>query len=593
DRWPTMDALLGQLEQLLRPPRRLRWGAAAATLVVGFSAGALAVAEFQDDPCLDAYAALEGTWGPADKNAVETAFLASGHAEAPQLWRRVEAELDDYTRAWETLYQQSCQANAASQTLEPPFEQRVRCLRRHQGRLRATVDALAQVSSAPEAFDHAVLPFKLPVIESCADPHAIDSTLSLPVEPELQARVEHLRRKIDQANTLAEAGMLPAAIDQARVVVEEARGADHPPVLAEALEALGRFQSLGVSGRDAESTLQEAIMVAASAKSDIIAARAWTSLIHAVTIQDQLDRAASLRFAATAAVDRSGDEVARGWLLNNLGILYGQRREYEQARAYLERALAVKQSMLGPEHLDVGIAWFNLGNALNGDDRLDEARDAFERARSIFVQTVGSSHPHVAFVETGLGHVRRTEGRLAQAAVHYRQALEISERARGPNDLRVAKSLQYLGEVQAEAKQLDEAARHLERARKIYERVMGPDTAQVGVCLVSLSNVERARGRRAQARVLAERAMALLDDGFPLDEARARLALAHALEDLPDQRAHARALAQQALEDLPTADRPDVETWLAKHPAEDAATAAAAAADAALAAPAETLPHAR
>ena len=46
-------------------------------------------------------------------------------------------------------------------------------------------------------------------------------------------------------------------------------------------------------------------------------------------VQDESDRAVSLRFAATAAVDRSGDEVARGWLLNNLGTLHGQRREYE------------------------------------------------------------------------------------------------------------------------------------------------------------------------------------------------------------------------------------------------------------------------
>lgn len=568
DRWASMDALLEALERVLRPRRR-RLMAAVATLAVGFSAGAFVVVGMQDDPCDDPEAALGGAWSNSDRMAVTHAYLTSGHEEASDLLERVEKELDEYTRAWMAMYEESCQASVAGPPQpEPLFDRRMRCLRSHQEQLRVTIDALAAVSTPSEALNHTVLPFKLPVIESCADPDSFGPAIPMPAEPVLSELVHTLRGKIAQANTLGDAGELASAVDVARVAVEEARGVDYEPVLAEALVALGRMQSMGVSASDGEATLKEAILVAAQAKDDAIAARAWTFLIHAVTVQDEYDRAVALRFAATAAVDRSGDEVARGWLLNNLGILYGLRREYEPARSLLHRALAIKQSMLGTEHLDVGIAWFNLGNGLLGDNRLDEAREAFERARSIFMATVGHTHPHVAFVETGLGHMRRSEGRLAQAAVHFRRALEISERALGPEDLRVAKSLEYLGVVEAMDGQLEKAAGHLRRALKIYEQAMGPNTPQVGVCVVKLSNVERARGRRTEALALAERAMRLLNiDGIAVEKAEARFALARALDDRPHNVARARALIEQATDELEDKERAEAERWLAEHPA--------------------------
>ena len=82
-----------------------------------------------------------------------------------------------------------------------------------------------------------------------------------------------IRQPVYTALSGPAAGVM-SAIDVARSTVEEARGTDHTPVLAEALESLGRLQSMGVSAAEAEATLQEAILVAAQAKDDSIAPRA-------------------------------------------------------------------------------------------------------------------------------------------------------------------------------------------------------------------------------------------------------------------------------------------------------------------------------
>jgi eukaryotic-like serine/threonine-protein kinase len=565
ERWPSMDALLVALERLLQPRR---WPV-VATLVVGFGAGAIVVgSQAEPSPCSDGRDALAGTWGPADREAVQAAYLGSGHEKAPRLLERVAGELDAYSQAWAALHEQACHATFVThERPEAAFERSLRCLQRRHGRLRAAIDALADVSSPVEAVERTALPFKLPALGDCADPETIAPSVALPSEPATRERVEALRGDLDRANTLGDAGALGPAIDLALGVVEAARGVEHEPVLAEALETLGRLQALGTAAAVAEATLQEAIAVAARAKDDTMAARAWATLVYAVMLQDEPERGLSLGFAAMAAIDRADDPVARGWLLNNLGTLHGQREEHAAAREHFERALEVKRRALGPLHLDTGIAWINLGLAFKEERRLEDARAALERAQEIVLVTVGESHPTMAFVETGLGHVRQLQDELELAAEHQGRALAIREQALGPHHVQVAKSLEYLGKTRLWQGRADDAVAHLRRALDVYEQALGADSIQLATSALWLAEAELLRRRPAQAKALAERALARLEDaGWPLERARARYILARALDHEPEQRLRARALVEAAVDDLEEPQRTEARAWLAARP---------------------------
>lgn len=564
ERWPSMDALLAALWRV-RNPRRRRVAAVAATLIAGFSAGALAVS-MPEEPCAHPEHRLEGAWGSADKDAVQAAFAGSGHAEAPQLFERIEGRLDDYTKRWVTMYEESCRANLRRPSDQPRTDRTMSCLLRRRDRLRATIDALARVSTASDALESMVLPFKLPVLNACIEEP--EAHLPVPLGEQTAEQLAALRREIDHANTLDEVGNLGDAIDVAKVVVTGARRLEHPQILAEALETLGRFQAkAGDTAGDAEVTLQEAIRAAAEAHDDSIAARAWTSLIYAVMAQSDFERATSLSFAAMAAVERAGDEVARAWLLNNLGSLQGQIGDYGLACDLLEQALSVKQEIYGPSHIDVGVAWINLGYALKGDGRIERARQAFEEARRIMLETVGGSHHYVASVETGLGHLAASTHELARAAEHHGQALHIREGAFGPDAPQVVKSLEYLSNVLVQRRRWREASKHLARAMAINDRMRGPDSPQSAICATRLAEVEWARGHKRGARELAARAVALLEArGTPTERGAAQFILARSLYEDPDERARAHQLAESARELLVDDARAEVEAWLAKHP---------------------------
>ncbi|MCX4247112.1 serine/threonine-protein kinase [Paraliomyxa miuraensis] len=411
-RFVSMAELLAQLE---KPPRRARRLAIAGfTLLTGFGVGAL-VFEPQPEPCSDPQAVLEGTWGPSDRSRVEDAFGTHGASVASSL-PHVRERFDDYATAWVDMYEESCRATFVDRRQsELLFDRRMRCLERRRNRMRQAIDALASAESPNALTQRTILPFKLPQLDACAELDQLMAEQPLPDDEGQRQRIDGIRQRIDEADTLHDAGEFARGLELATEAVSEAREVRYLPVLGEALGSLGRLQASGASARDAQATLEEAVLVASEAGDVRGAAAAWTWLLYCATIQNRFDGATTLELAARAAVAQSGDDEVRGWLLNNLGVLYNEKGEPDVGLAYLRRALTAKVEALGPNHVDVAISWYNLGS-VQVDVDAAAALDAFEHARTIFRTTVGDGHPMTLYATTGLCRVEHIRGR-AEVAV--------------------------------------------------------------------------------------------------------------------------------------------------------------------------------
>jgi Tetratricopeptide repeat len=75
------------------------------------------------------------------------------------------------------------------------------------------------------------------------------------------------------------------------------------------------------------------------------------------------------------------------------------------ARAALERAVAITQAALSPDHLWVGFALANLGIVLCEQGDLAEGRAQLERAHVIFQAALGPDHPTTQALARRLGHL--------------------------------------------------------------------------------------------------------------------------------------------------------------------------------------------
>ena len=419
DRWPSMDALIHELEAL-SGTRRSR------AIVVGLGVGlavtaGLAFMRDPPDPCPDVATALAGTWDPELRRGVEQAFARHGPAD-PTLLPRLVGRLDRYANAWATMTMDACQATfVVRRQSEAQLEHRTRCLERRRNRFVATVAALTDAEDASELAQAVVLPFRLPALDPCAETTS-DGLEAPPDQLSHDERHAAVRRDIDEAITLLEAGRIPRGTAVAEAAVATARGLGDPALLAEALECLGRLQGDGGATNEAQATLEDAILTGTQIGDPASTARAWVTLLYVTTLRGEHDRAEHYELPARAAVGRTNDDVLRGWLLNNLGILAAEQGRKALARTRFEESLALKQAALGPDHVDVGIAWQNLGALLSdtGDPR--GALDALARARTVFGSTVGEAHPWNI-------HLLYNSCRAEQDLGRPSEAIELCERA--------------------------------------------------------------------------------------------------------------------------------------------------------------------
>jgi tetratricopeptide (TPR) repeat protein/transcriptional regulator with XRE-family HTH domain len=251
--------------------------------------------------------------------------------------------------------------------------------------------------------------------------------------------------------------------------------------------------------------------------------------------------------------------------LNNVGWLLRDQGELTAARPHLERALAIRERVLGPDHPDTAEGLCNLAGLLQTQGELAAARPLFERALAIRERVLGADHTLTAQSLNNLAFLLRAQGELTAARPLLERALAIWERVLGPDHPHTALSLNNLGALLRDQGELTAARPLLERALAIRERVLGPDNPDTAFSLQNLARLLQAQGELDAARSLYERALAIRERVLGPDHPHTTvslndLALLHRAEGELDA---ARPLLERALairERVLGPDHPDTAT---------------------------------
>jgi tetratricopeptide (TPR) repeat protein len=99
--------------------------------------------------------------------------------------------------------------------------------------------------------------------------------------------------------------------------------------------------------------------------------------------------------------DRLADVLAAR-LLMQTGRLLDIQGEYAAARPLLERALAIRERSLGPDHPDTATSLNNLALCLQAQGAYAEARPLLERALAIRERSLGPDHPDTRIIRKNL-----------------------------------------------------------------------------------------------------------------------------------------------------------------------------------------------
>jgi eukaryotic-like serine/threonine-protein kinase len=616
-RFPEMTELLRELERDPSAVRRRWLAAAVAVLVTGAVFSSLGYLQARRDRlCGGGEEALAGVWDAGRKQAVRSAFLATGLPFADGVWRGVEKEIDGYTGDWVATRRRACEATRVrGEQSEDLLDRKMFCLDQRLRDVQALTAVFARadakvVEKAADAVSG------LGDLSRCTQAAALLEKVPPPADPAVRARVRGVQAELATANALFRSGKAREALPRAEALSPRALALPYPPLQAEALYLLGALHlSLG-EFKTSEKELHEALWAAERARDDLLKAECWRELVYNVGYrQARFEEGRTLARHAEAALARAGGDLraeaalakteaslagiqgdypqavrqfekARALaeridprqpdyrILGNLGGTYRDMGDFERAQLLLRRAVDLAQRKVGPNHPHVAGFYFNLGLCLSDLGRFEEAGVLLERALAIRERLLGPDHPDVAGALMGLAANWIYRGKPATAHALLERALAIYEAREPKIPDGWAMAHHKLGQADRALGHYDEALEHERQAIGMMEEALGPESDYLLDPLETVGGVYLDQGRPALAIPPLERAVKIYDRQPPTLarwSSVARFELAQALWDSGGDRERARALARQAYEsyrkfgEKGRTNLADVETWLARH----------------------------
>ncbi|WP_051382754.1 CHAT domain-containing tetratricopeptide repeat protein [Gloeobacter kilaueensis] len=202
-------------------------------------------------------------------------------------------------------------------------------------------------------------------------------------------------------------------------------------------------------------------------------------------------------------------EVAQS--LNDLASLYYSQGNYAGAEPLYGRTLAILEKVRGPEHQDVAMTLSNLAVLYADQGDYARAEPLYRRALTILEKVRGPEHPVVAVILGNLAILYSSQGNDAEAEPLYRRALAILEKVRGPEHQDVAMTLNNLAILYTDRGDYTGAEPLLKRALTIWQKVLGPEHRNVAANLNNLARLYRERGEYTSADALFQRGLAIFE----------------------------------------------------------------------------------
>jgi tetratricopeptide (TPR) repeat protein len=230
---------------------------------------------------------------------------------------------------------------------------------------------------------------------------------------------------------------------------------------------------------------------------------------YAVTLTRAFDYAGAMPHFERALALREqvvGSEhadVAR--LLSNLGECY-RRAHDPKARPTLERALALREKLFGPNNPVLAPTLDNYADALRQDGDLDGALKALTRARGLAEVFPGKNHEHYHAILTGEGETLTAAHRYADARAVLDQALALEDQTGSP---RLPETLVVRAELALAQHEWADAEKLAQRSVEAYEHAGGTEHPGLWRPLTALARAKIEQHHADDARPLLERALAI------------------------------------------------------------------------------------
>ena len=461
ERWPTLRALLEELEAVRRPTRL--WVSAVAVVItlVGV-VGMQQYRERQRVSCAEQEARLAGIWDDASKEQLRQVFMKSGRPSAGPVWKTVESTLDEVAKSWLAATQRECLERVAGGAIGAGAEAAASCLDRQLGAARALVDILRTADG--QVIDNAAraaLAMRDRSDCSAANPGA---GALLPARRG-DSNAENVLRLLSEGQAFLDARKDRDGLERAGEALTLARSTHFTAAEAEALYLLAQGNFASLKFELAHQYLRQAVRAADAARHDVLRARAL--MLDGSIVGWKLGRIAEgrdLLADAAATLQRFGSaDDLQGELHRRTAVLFRATGDYAAAISEYELAFKLFRAAHGdPCQQCTEILYFEGATYLEAHNP-GLGIPALEASIDQMMLLLGDDNPDLVGVRVELGFALAQDHRITEAEAIMAKVVATLERGDQNKDQLIA-VLSNWGDLLLSEGRTGEAVRALDRA---------------------------------------------------------------------------------------------------------------------------------
>jgi preprotein translocase subunit SecA/nephrocystin-3 len=164
-------------------------------------------------------------------------------------------------------------------------------------------------------------------------------------------------------------------------------------------------------------------------------------------------------------LEQETEKSKKAPIYNQLGWVKYQEGEYQEAIRFYEKALAIRQQSLPPNHPDLASSYNNIGMVYDNMGDYPTALSSYEKALTIQQQSLPPNHPSLASSYNNIAVVYNNMDDYPKALSSYEKALAIKQQSLPPNHPDFGSSYNNIG-------MLYERMNNYLKAHSLYERAV-------------------------------------------------------------------------------------------------------------------------
>ena len=207
--------------------------------------------------------------------------------------------------------------------------------------------------------------------------------------------------------------------------------------------------------------------------------------------------------------------------LNDLASLYHIQGKYPQAKPLYNRAVEIVEALLDKAPSDTkelyekkATSFNNLGSLHKAQKKFEEAKPYYNKALHIWEEVLSEENTNLAATINNLAGVYEAQEEYAIAKEMYEKALDIWNKVVENGHPNISATINNLGGLYKAMGEDEKVQPLLAQALAIREQALGEEHPDVAISLNNLAEFYKSVGDYAQAKPMYERALKILKETF-------------------------------------------------------------------------------